>query len=52
MEDYGWDAIMPTAWFGPYVYWQIAVVALMISGATLYALRKVSNLKVIEALRS
>ncbi len=52
MEDYGWDAVMPTAWFGAYYYWQVAVVALMLLLATLYPLRKIGKLKEIEALRS
>ena len=52
MEDYGWDAVMPTAWFGPYFYWQAIIVALMVFLATLYPLRKIGKLKVIEALRS
>jgi ABC-type lipoprotein release transport system permease subunit len=52
MEDYGWDAVMPTAWFGPYFYWQAAVVAIMVMLATLYPLRKIGKLKEIEALRS
>jgi ABC-type lipoprotein release transport system permease subunit len=52
MEDYGWDAVMPTAWFGPYFYWQAIIVGFMILMATLYPLRKISKLKEIEALRS
>jgi ABC-type lipoprotein release transport system permease subunit len=52
MEDYGWDAIMPTAWFGSYFYWQAIVVGIMIILATLYPLRKIGTLKEIEALRS
>jgi len=52
MEDYGWDAIMPTAWFGPYYYWQALVVFIMVLLATIYPLRKISKLKEIEALRS
>lgn len=52
MEDYGWDAIMPTAWFGPYFYWQVVVVMIMILLATLYALNKIGKLKEIEALKS
>jgi putative ABC transport system permease protein len=51
MEDYGWDAVMPTAWFGPYFYWQAVIVALMVFLATLYPLRKIGKLKEIEALR-
>jgi putative ABC transport system permease protein len=52
MEDYGWDAIMPTAWFGPYFYWQGLVVIIMVLLATIYPLRKIGKLKEIEALRS
>jgi len=52
MEDWGWDAVMPTAWFGPYFYWQAAIVAFMIVLATIYPLRNISKLKEIEALRS
>jgi ABC-type lipoprotein release transport system permease subunit len=51
MEDMGWDAVMPTAWFGPYFYWQAVVVLIMVLTATLYPLRKISRLKEIEALR-
>ena len=51
MEDYGWDAVMPTAWFGPYFYWQIVVVCIMVLLATIYPLRKIGKLKEIEALR-
>jgi ABC-type lipoprotein release transport system permease subunit len=52
MEDYGWDAVMPAAWFGPYFYWQAVIVGLMVLLATLYPLRKIGKLKEIEALRS
>lgn len=52
MEDWGWDAVMPTAWFGPYFYWQAIIVALMVLLATLYPLRKIGKLQVIEALKS
>lgn len=52
MEDWGWDAVMPTAWFGPYFYWQAVVVILMVMMATIYALRKIGKLKEIEALKS
>jgi ABC-type lipoprotein release transport system permease subunit len=52
MEDYGWDAVMPTAWFGPYFYWQAIVVCIMVFLATIYPLRKIGKLKEIEALRS
>ena len=51
MEDYGWDAVMPTAWFGPFFYYQALIVAIMVLMATLYPLRKIGKLKVIEALR-
>jgi ABC-type lipoprotein release transport system permease subunit len=52
MDDIGWDAVMPTAWFGPYFYWQAIVVFIMVLSATIYPLRKISRLKEIEALRS
>ena len=52
LEDYGWDAVMPTAWFGPYFYWQAGIVALMVIMATIYPLRKIGKLKEIEALKS
>jgi ABC-type lipoprotein release transport system permease subunit len=52
MEDYGWDAVMPTAWFGPYFYWQAIVVCLMVVAATMYPMRKISKLREMEALRS
>jgi ABC-type lipoprotein release transport system permease subunit len=52
MEEWGWDAVMPTAWFGPYFYWQTVVVALMVVLATIYPLRKIGRLKEIEALKS
>jgi ABC-type lipoprotein release transport system permease subunit len=51
MEDWGWDAVMPTAWFGPYFYWQALIVAWMVVLATLYPVRKIGQLKVIEALK-
>jgi ABC-type lipoprotein release transport system permease subunit len=51
MEDWGWDAVMPTAWFGSYFYFQAVIVALMVVLATLYPLRKIGKLKEIEALK-
>jgi len=51
MEYYGWDAVMPSAWFGPYFYWQAVFVAIMVFLATLYPLRKIGKLKEIEALK-
>jgi len=52
MEDYGWDAVMPTATIGPYFYWQAVVIALMVGLATIYPLRKIGKLKEIEALKA
>ena len=49
MEEWGWDAVMPTAWFGSYFYWQAVIVALMVVLATIYPLRKIGTLKEIEA---
>ncbi|MHC1777033.1 MAG: ABC transporter permease [Lentimicrobium sp.] len=51
MEEWGWEAVMPAAWFGPYFYWQAVIVAIMIALATLYPLRKIGKLKEIEALK-
>jgi ABC-type lipoprotein release transport system permease subunit len=52
MDDYGWDAVMPAAWFGPYFYWQALIVFMMVLAAIIYPLRKISKLKEVEALRS
>jgi ABC-type lipoprotein release transport system permease subunit len=52
MEDWGWDAVMPTAWFGPYFYWQAVIVALMVVLATIYPLRKIGTLKESEAIKA
>jgi ABC-type lipoprotein release transport system permease subunit len=52
MEDFGWEPIMPAAWFGPYYYWQAIVVCIMVLLATIYPLRKIGKLKEIDALRS
>jgi ABC-type lipoprotein release transport system permease subunit len=52
MEDWGWDPVMPAAWFGPYFYWQVLIVALMVVLATIYPLRKIRKLKEIEALKA
>lgn len=50
MEDYGWDAVMPSAWFGPYFYWQAVIVGIMVLLAALYPVRRIGKLKEIEAL--
>ena len=39
-------------WVDTYVFWQGAVVALMVVLACIYPLRKVMKLKEVEALRS
>ena len=52
MMDMGWDAVMPSAWFGAYFYWQAAIVAIMVLMATIYPLRKIDKLQVIDALKS
>jgi ABC-type lipoprotein release transport system permease subunit len=52
MMDMGWDPVMPSAWFGPYFYWQAAIVAIMVLLATIYPLRKIGKLQVIDALKS
>jgi ABC-type lipoprotein release transport system permease subunit len=52
MEDWGWEAVMPTAWFGPYFFWQALIVLIMVILATIYPLRKIGSMKEIEALKS
>lgn len=52
MEDWGYDAVMPTAPAGPYFYWQAVIVALMVLMTTIYPLRKIGKLKEAEALKS
>ena len=52
MEDMGWDAIMPAAWFGPYFYWQAVIVALMVLLVTIYPLQNITRMKEIEALKA
>lgn len=52
MEDYGWDPVMPAAWFGPYYFWQAGIVALMVLLATIYPLRKINSLKESDALKN
>jgi ABC-type lipoprotein release transport system permease subunit len=51
MEDFGWDAVMPTALFGSYFFLQAIVVAIMLMLATLYPIRKIGKLKEIEAIK-
>jgi ABC-type lipoprotein release transport system permease subunit len=52
MESYGMEPIMPLAWIDSYVFWQGAVVALMVVLSCIYPLRKVLKLKEVEALRA
>ncbi len=52
MEDYGWDALMPTALVGPYFYRQALVVLVMLVLAMIYPVRQIGKLKEIDALRS
>ena len=52
MEEWGWDPVMPTAWFGPYFFWQALVVVIMVILVTIYPMRKIGQLKEIEALRA
>ncbi|MDX9948340.1 MAG: FtsX-like permease family protein, partial [Bacteroidales bacterium] len=52
MEDWGWEAVMPTAPVGPYFFWQALIVLCMVLLAVVYPMRKIAKLKEIEALRS
>ncbi len=51
-EEFGFDPIMPLAWFDTYMIWQGLVVALMVVMACILPLRKVFKLKEVEALRA
>jgi len=52
IESMGMEAVLPLEWVDVYVFWQGAVVALMVVLACIYPLRKVMKLKEVEALRS
>lgn len=52
MEDLGFEAVMPLAWIDMYVFWQGLIVALMVVLSCLFPLRKVFNMKAIDALRA
>ncbi len=52
MEDLGFEAIMPLAWIDMYVLWQGLIVTLMVVLSCLFPLRKVLNMKAIDALRA
>lgn len=52
MESYGMEPVMPLAWIDDYVFWQGAIVALMVILSCIYPLRKVLKLKEVEALRA
>ncbi len=52
IESMGMEAVLPLEWIDAYVFWQGAVVALMVILASIYPLRKVMKLKEVEALRS
>ncbi len=50
-EGYGMEPVMPLAWIDNYIFWQGAIVALMVMLSCIYPLRKVLKLKEVEALR-
>ncbi|MDF1548275.1 MAG: FtsX-like permease family protein, partial [Bacteroidales bacterium] len=52
VESYGMEPIMPLAWVDSYVFWQGAIVALMVVLSCIYPLRKVMKMKEVDALRS
>jgi ABC-type lipoprotein release transport system permease subunit len=52
MIDWGWEAVMPTAGIGPYLYWQAVIVAMMILLVTLYPIHRIKRLKEVDALRN
>lgn len=52
MEDFGFEAVMPLAWIDMYILWQGLIVALMVVLSCLFPLRKIFNMKAIDALRA
>jgi ABC-type lipoprotein release transport system permease subunit len=46
------EPIMPLAWVDAYVFWQAAVVAIMIILVSFYPFYKIMKLKEVEALRA
>ncbi|QQS52504.1 MAG: ABC transporter permease [Bacteroidota bacterium] len=52
MEEMGFEAVMPLAWFDTYLLWQGLVVALMVVLASIYPLSKIFYIKEAEALKA
>lgn len=52
IESYGMEPVMPLAWIDMYVFWQGAIVALMVVLSCIYPLRKVLKMREVDALRA
>jgi len=52
IESYGMEPVMPLAWVDMYVFWQGAIVALMVVLSCIYPLRKVLKMREVDALRA
>lgn len=50
-EDMGYEAIMPTAGFDAYFWWQALIVAFMVLAASYFPLKSIRKLKLMKALR-
>ena len=51
-EDYGMEAIMPFLLPDMYVLWQSVVVAIIVSIALIYPLRKIRSMEVVNSLKA
>lgn len=51
MTDMGFEPLMPMAPFGSYILWQAFSVLLMVALASIYPLRKILKLKVVNAIK-
>ncbi len=52
IEDMGFEAVIPLSWVDTYVLWQGIVVTLMVVLSCLYPLRKIYQMKSVDALRT
>jgi len=52
MGQYNMEPVMPFAWFGSYIPFQVLIVLVLVGISLIYALLKVRKLKVVDSLRS
>ena len=48
--DYGFDPVMPMAWFNSYFFWQAAIVFFMVLVAIYQPVRNILKLNVIKSI--